>query len=514
MGTVYRGLDPLIGRPVAIKTVRLAEVADPSEHALLRERLYREAQSAGSLSHPGIVTVYHVGEENGVTYIAMEFIDGPTLSGLLASSAPLSPEWVTGVLRQAAAALDFAHQKGVVHRDIKPANLMLTSDGRVKVADFGVARIASSTLTRTGISLGSPSYMSPEQVQGTVVDGRTDQYSLAVTACELLSGQRPFAADTFTALAFKIVYEEPQLDAVTSRVGSAVTAVLLKALSKNPAGRYGTCTEFVEALAAALERPVSVVAPPPARNLPRWAIAGAVMVVLIATAWMAATWWRGSPEAGGSASQPAVRAAAAVESTSPPPPASRRSASMGGVAKPVPSVARRAAEVQTAKPLRTPAAPPPEEKTAAAESPVPEPPRTQPPAPAQEASPPPAASEPPVSQPPPTQPAPPRRTPPVLLYQVPPEYTEEARRAGRQGAVLLAVEVDESGSPASIQVVRSLETGLDRKAIEAVQKWRFRPAMAGTEAVRAVVQVEVRFQLANRPAPQGPSLKRPESPRR
>jgi len=175
MGTVYRGLDPLIGRSVAIKTVRLAEVADSSELALLRERLYREAQSAGILSHPGIVTVYHVGEENGVSFIAMEFIDGPTLSAILSSGARPPRDWAISVLRQAAAALDFAHQRGVVHRDIKPANLMLTSDGRVKVADFGVARIASSSLTRTGMSLGSPSYMSPEQVQAAAVDGRSDQ---------------------------------------------------------------------------------------------------------------------------------------------------------------------------------------------------------------------------------------------------------------------------------------------------------------------------------------------------
>lgn len=534
MGTVYRGLDPLIGRAVAIKTVRLAEVADSSEHALLRERLYREAQSAGSLSHPGIVTIYHIGEENGVTYIAMEFIDGPALGGLLASGTRPPPEWVAGVLRQAAAALDFAHQRGVVHRDIKPANVMLTSDGRVKVADFGVARIASSTLTRTGMSMGSPSYMSPEQVQGTAVDGRSDQYSLAVTACELLSGQRPFVADTLTALAYRIVYEEPQLDALAAAAGSAATAVLRKALSKDPDGRYGSCSEFVEALAAALERRAVAAPPPASRGLPSWALGGAAAIVLVAAGSAGVILWKDSRGAGGSAPEPEVLAAAAASEKAPPaPPRAAPRASSRPAAEPVPATARpAAAAVPAVTPSRAPAPPPPKEQAVSAPAPKPEPPRTEPPASAprvQETAPEPALSQPPVSQPPVSQPpasrpvldpgpasqppAPvrPERTPPALLFQVPPEYTEEARRAGLQGEVLLSVEVDERGSPASIQIVRSLDAGLDQKAVEAVGKWRFRPAMNGTQAVRAVVQVAVKFQLANAPARRDPSLKRPPS---
>jgi len=255
MGVVYRALDPAINRPVAIKTIKLAEFSDAVERERLRERLFREAQSAGILSHPNIVTVYDVGEEGDVTYIAMEFVNGSSLEKLLLASQPPEPQTILSILQQTAAALDFAHKKGIVHRDIKPANIMLDEDGTAKIADFGVAKIAQSQqMTQTGMVLGTPNYMSPEQVQGKSVDGRADQFSLGVAAYEMLTGEKPFAAETLTTVLYKIVSEDPlPAQHLNPTLAWAVAMVLGRSLSKDPAKRYPTCTEFVVALEAALK---------------------------------------------------------------------------------------------------------------------------------------------------------------------------------------------------------------------------------------------------------------------
>ncbi|MGO9095462.1 MAG: protein kinase domain-containing protein [Bryobacteraceae bacterium] len=255
MGVVYRALDPAINRPVAIKTIKLEEFSDPVERERLRERLFREAQSAGILSHPNIVTVYDVGEEGDVTYIAMEFVNGSSLEKLLKAPQPPEAQMVLSILQQTAAALDFAHKKGIVHRDIKPANIMLDEDGTAKIADFGVAKIAQSQqMTQTGMVLGTPNYMSPEQVQGKSVDGRADQFSLGVAAYEMLTGEKPFAAETLTTVLYKIVSEEPlPPQHLNPTLAWAVAMVLSRALSKDPAKRYPTCTEFIAALEAALK---------------------------------------------------------------------------------------------------------------------------------------------------------------------------------------------------------------------------------------------------------------------
>src|SRR5258708_447687 len=197
MGIVYRALDPSIGRTVAMKTIRLADLTEPTERSRLRERLFREAQSAGMLSHPNIVTIYDVGEEEGVAYIAMEFVDGQTLDRL-AQTEPLTGARVLEILAQAAAALDYAHKRGIVHRDIKPANIMI-HENSVKITDFGIARIQSQQMTHAGGILGTPSYMSPEQVQGHTIDGRADQFSLAVIPSGLRPGEQPFSRDSMTA---------------------------------------------------------------------------------------------------------------------------------------------------------------------------------------------------------------------------------------------------------------------------------------------------------------------------
>lgn len=254
MGVVYRARDPSIGRLLAIKTIRMAELSDPVEAERLRERMRREAHSAGILSHPGIVVVYDVGQEGELAYIAMELVEGRSLESLMQDQQPPSRQTILSVLRQTAAALDYAHRKGIVHRDIKPANILIREDGVVKITDFGVAKISSSQqLTIAGTVLGTPNYMSPEQVQGKPVDGRADQFSLAVIAYELLTGQKPFTGDTLTTVLYKIVAEQPRPpQEINPSLPWPVSLVLSRALAKNPEERYPTCTEFVDALEKAL----------------------------------------------------------------------------------------------------------------------------------------------------------------------------------------------------------------------------------------------------------------------
>lgn len=251
MGVVYKAQDSKIGRTVAIKTIRLSDLTEPRERARLRERLFREAQSAGILSHPNIVTIYDVQEEEETAYVFMEFVDGPTLDAVIHASTP-APDLVLSVLRQTAAALDYAHAKGIVHRDIKPANIMLGEDGIAKITDFGVAKLVSQQMTQTGTMMGTPSYMSPEQIQGRPLDGRSDQFSLAVIAYELVSGEKPFVADSLPPLLFTIVREEPvSPQRLNPSLGAMLPAAIIKGLSKKPSDRYSSCSEFVEAITAA-----------------------------------------------------------------------------------------------------------------------------------------------------------------------------------------------------------------------------------------------------------------------
>jgi len=281
MGVVYRAQDPTIGRTLAIKTIRLADLSDHAERARLQERLFREAQSAGILSHPGIVVVYDVGTDGDVTYIAMEFVNGPTLEKLLADPQPPSQQTILGVLRQTAAALDYAHKKGIVHRDIKPANIMLDGEAAVKITDFGIAKItASQQLTQTGLVMGTPNYMSPEQIQGKPVDGKADQFALAVVAYEMLTGEKPFTGEQLTTVLYKIVSEDPPpVEHLNPTLGFAVSMVLTRALSKDPGKRYGNCAEFVDALEAALnaKKGWQALARGAGQNMPTEVVAGGVL---------------------------------------------------------------------------------------------------------------------------------------------------------------------------------------------------------------------------------------------
>ena len=249
MGVVYKALDPKIGRTVAIKTIRLPDLTEPGELERLRERLFREAQSAGMLSHPNIVTIYDILEKDEMAYIFMEFVNGPVFDKILSEPPPPSSDMLLGVLRQTAAALDYAHRKGIVHRDIKPANIMIDDAGTAKITDFGVARIVSHQITQAGSVLGTPSYMSPEQIQGTPVDGKADQFSLAVVAYEALTGELPFTGEYLPTLLYKIVREDPvPASRYNPALDPGVDSAIAKALSKVPQERFADCSHFVREL--------------------------------------------------------------------------------------------------------------------------------------------------------------------------------------------------------------------------------------------------------------------------
>jgi formylglycine-generating enzyme required for sulfatase activity len=254
MGVVYRCHDPGIDRFVAVKVIRLDRLSSEEERSFLRDRLIREARSAGRLSHPGIVTVHHIGEEAGTPYIVMEHVAGVSFHKILSSGAPAGWNQLISVIEQAGAALDHAHSKGVLHRDVKPANLLVTEDGGVKICDFGIAKtVGAGAGMSTGFRLGTPTYMSPEQVRGTPLDGRCDQYSLATMAYIALAGTPPFQSEEPESLLFKIATEPPRLvNGIKPELGTEVAAILDRALAKDPAERYHSCSEFARALGSAL----------------------------------------------------------------------------------------------------------------------------------------------------------------------------------------------------------------------------------------------------------------------
>ncbi len=250
MGVVYHATDPAIGRSVAIKTIRILDINDTERRDKLRERLFREARSAGVLSHPNIVTIYDMDETEGLAYIAMAYVNGPTLEKILESDAPLSGANMLRILRQTALGLDYAHGRGIIHRDIKPANIMTDEDGAVKITDFGIAKITAVTsMTQTRTVVGTPNYMSPEQVQGLTVDGRSDQFSLAVIAYEILTGERPFQGEHLSTIVYRIVAEQPpEAHQINGTLTPQIHDVLSRGLAKKPEDRYPSCSTFVGAL--------------------------------------------------------------------------------------------------------------------------------------------------------------------------------------------------------------------------------------------------------------------------
>ncbi len=251
MGAVYKAFDPLIKRTLAIKTIRLDIPPGSPQHRAFKERFYQEARISGTLSHPNVVTLFDIGEEKDVPFLAMEFVDGRTIGAILEEGARFRPEKVIGLVSQVAAALDYAHSRGVVHRDIKPSNLIVHEQDKVKVTDFGIAKLADSEITHSGALLGTPSYMSPEQAMGEKLDGRSDIFSLGVVAFEMLSGQQPFPGGNVTSILYKLVHVDPIEPAdleMNGLVPQKWREVFHRVLAKKPENRYQTASGFVQDL--------------------------------------------------------------------------------------------------------------------------------------------------------------------------------------------------------------------------------------------------------------------------
>ncbi len=249
MGRVYLAHDPKIDRKVAIKTIHSNPGSSQAEASESQVRFLREAQAAGRLLHPGIVTIFDVGEDHGDSYIAMEYIDGPTLEAATKSDNLMPVEKVVQLIIQACDALHFAHQHKIIHRDVKPANLMLVENRQVKVTDFGLAKNPSADLTSAGTLIGTPTYMSPEQIMGKALDGRSDLFSLGVVLYELLTGARPFGGETISTIIYRILHEHPtRPDLANPRVPAPLCKILLRAIEKDPASRYASCKDLGTAL--------------------------------------------------------------------------------------------------------------------------------------------------------------------------------------------------------------------------------------------------------------------------
>jgi CHASE2 domain-containing sensor protein len=259
MGVVYLGKDPKIGREVAIKTMALSQEFEAEELVEVKERFFREAETAGRLSHPNIVTIYDTGEEHDFCYIAMELLKGGDLAPYVKQANLLPADKAVSIVARAADALGYAHKQNVVHRDIKPANMMYHADtDTLKLTDFGIARLTDSSKTKTGMVLGTPSYMSPEQLAGKKIEGRSDLFSLAVSLYQMLCGKLPFEGESMAQLMFKIANEAPtDILSVNPNVPPALVAFLDKALSKNPDERYQTGEEFGGALRATMSGPAA-----------------------------------------------------------------------------------------------------------------------------------------------------------------------------------------------------------------------------------------------------------------
>ncbi len=256
MGVVYEGFDPVIERVVAIKTVRLPEAGD-DETAEEIARFRREAQAAGRLSHPNIVGVFDYGETADIAYIVMEYVDGPPLKNLMDKHERFPLPRIVHIMEDLLAGLQFSHERGVVHRDIKPANLMLTQGGQAKIADFGIARIESSSMTQAGTVLGTPAYMSPEQFMGQVVDARSDIYSSGVLLYQLLTGERPFEGSMSAIMHKALNTEAPLPSEISVTAPRPFDAVVRRAMAKRPEDRFASASDFMAAIRAAATAPAA-----------------------------------------------------------------------------------------------------------------------------------------------------------------------------------------------------------------------------------------------------------------
>ncbi|HMK13792.1 MAG TPA: serine/threonine-protein kinase [Burkholderiales bacterium] len=259
MGTVYKAVDPVIDRTVAIKAINLDLPKDEFED--FEERFYREAKSAGRLNHPNIVTIYDAGESENIAYIAMEYLEGQSLREILKAGTSMSYDRISEIVAQIADGLAYAQQHGIVHRDIKPANIMITKTGQVKITDFGIAHLPTGSKTETGTILGSPKYMSPEQIVGKSVDGRSDIFSLGVVLYEMLTKKAPFDGDSISNIMYRILNESPaDIRKINKQIPIAFDFIVSKALAKLPENRYQKASELARDL-----RHYKTLSPPPSQ---------------------------------------------------------------------------------------------------------------------------------------------------------------------------------------------------------------------------------------------------------
>lgn len=512
MGIVFRCFDPAIGRAVAIKVIRASQFATVSERAELKLRFAREATAAGRLSHPNIVTVHQLSEQADLQYLVLELVEGWSLEKALSDGTPLDRNRSISILSQVADALDYAHGEGVVHRDVKPANILIRPDGKVKITDFGIARISCQTVTRTGFTMGTPAYMAPEQIMSARVNGRADQFSLAAIAYQMLSGRRPFVAETDPGLILKIVSEEAQpLHELDHSFPPHASDVLRKGMAKDPDQRFATCAEFVKNLADSLDKrtaaapPVPVPAPilvsvpefasPASVNAKtwayRWAISvGAAAFVILALSVGTKVFRRQEQHPG----LPRTSEEGRVQAEHPARPAAEDPVS--------PAAAPSAVDSRSARKTDTPtvALPPSAKGTEAAAAPLPP-----------QASPKPAArtnthtaSQPSVSSPktPERQEGMPPQRIPVdgslqaanLINQVKPVYPPIAKQAGISGTVELRAVIGTDGHVADLKVI-SGHPLLREAAVNAVKEWVYRPTLLGGKPVAITTTIDVNFTL-------------------
>jgi len=249
MGMVYKGTDPMLDRPVALKTIRLDFPLSRTETAELKDRLIQEAKAAGKLSHPNIVTIYDVGEQEGVHYIAMEYLSGCSLEDFIKKKGELNYRIVARIIIQTCEALSYAHQHGIVHRDVKPANIMLQDDFHVKVMDFGIARLETTSLTKSNVTLGTPQYISPEQLEGRQADKRSDIFSLGAVLYEMLTRRKPFEGENISSLMYRVLnHDPPPPSSVNEKTPLIFDGIVSKAMAKSPEDRYQDAEEISETL--------------------------------------------------------------------------------------------------------------------------------------------------------------------------------------------------------------------------------------------------------------------------
>ena len=256
---VYKAFDPLIKRTLAIKTIRLDIPRGSPQYRWRIERFYHEARISGTLSHPNIVTLLDIGEVGGLPYLAMEYVEGETIAALIERGTRFKPEMVIALASQIASALDYTHSKGIIHRNVKPSNLILFEEDRVKLTDFGIAKLVDAEMTKSGTLFGTPSYMSPEQATGAKLDGCSDIFGLGVVAYEMLTGRRPFEGNNLMEIFYKITHEAaPPPRQWNGELPPATDEIFARVLAKNPDERYPTASAFVSALEKGLARPPAV----------------------------------------------------------------------------------------------------------------------------------------------------------------------------------------------------------------------------------------------------------------